>query len=165
VITTGGTIEKSYDELDGTLENRTSIINKLIVDNLRMPYTEINYHPLLKKDSLHFTDEDRLLLLKFVKTLVTLGHPIVVLHGTDTMAESALYCYEGLKRLKIPVIFTGAMKPLGFLNTDAHQNVTEALFAAKVAKPGVYISFHGELYKVPHVRKNYELRTFEEIAP
>lgn len=164
IITTGGTIEKSYDELDGTLENRTSIINKLIVDNLRMPYTEVNYHPLLKKDSLHFTDEDRMLLLKFIKTLVTLGHPIIVLHGTDTMVQSAKFCQDRLKKLKVPIIFTGAMRPLGFTNTDAHQNVTEALFATKIVKPGIYICFHGELYSVPNVRKNPEARTFEEIS-
>ena len=124
IITTGGTIEKSYDELDGTLENRASLINKLVVDNLRLPYTELNFHPLLKKDSLHFTDEDRNLLVNFISTLATLGNPIVVLHGTDTMAESASYCFNKIPDARIPIIFTGAMKPLGFLNTDAHQNVT-----------------------------------------
>lgn len=77
IITTGGTIEKSYDELDGTLDNRTSIINKLVVDYLRLPYTELNFHPLLKKDSLHFTDQDRDLLVSFIKTLAGLGNPMM----------------------------------------------------------------------------------------
>lgn len=163
IITTGGTIEKSYDELDGTLDNRTSIINKLVVDYLRLPYTELNFHPLLKKDSLHFTDQDRDLLVSFIKTLAGLGNPMIVLHGTDTMAESAAFCKKKLKSLKVPVIFTGAMRPLGFLNTDAHQNVTEAIYASKIVGPGVYISFHGELYEAPNVRKNYETRTFEEV--
>lgn len=79
------------------------------------------------------------------------------------MAESAAFCKKKLKSLKVPVIFTGAMRPLGFLNTDAHQNVTEAIYASKIVGPGVYISFHGELYEAPNVRKNYETRTFEEV--
>ena len=55
------------------------------------------------------------------------------------------------------------MKPLGFEDSDALQNVTEALFAARLVKPGVYISFHNRLFTVPGVRKNKELGTFQII--
>ena len=46
---------------------------------------------------------------------------------------------------------------------DALQNITEALFAAKVSPPGFYISFHNQLFTVPNVRKNKQLGTFESI--
>ena len=86
---------------------------------------------------------------------------IVILHGTDTMEHTAKFCLENIKNLNHPVVFTGAMKPLGFDDSDAQQNFTEALYAAAVVASGVYISFHGKLFKVPNVRKNKALGTFE----
>jgi L-asparaginase len=62
------------------------------------------------------------------------------------------------------VILTGAMKPLGFDDSDAKQNVVEAIYAARLVSAGYYISFHGRLFKVPNVRKNKQRGTFEEIA-
>ena len=88
---------------------------------------------------------------------------IVILHGTDTMALTAQYCFDRIKELSVPVVFTGAMIPMGFEDTDATQNVTEAMLAAKLLKPGFYISFHNQIFVVPNVQKNKEKRTFEEI--
>lgn len=51
----------------------------------------------------------------------------VVLHGTDTMAYTASalsYMLEGLNK---PVIFTGAQIPIGFLRSDARENLITAL--------------------------------------
>ena len=163
VITTGGTIEKSYDEYDGSLENKDSIIKHLILEKLRMPYTKLHVHPLLAKDSLKMTDYDRTLIAKSVKVQLDKGWPIIVLHGTDTMAQTAEVCEKYLKDLKVPVVFTGAMKPMGFDDSDARQNVTEALLASKLLKPGVYISFHNRIFPVPGVRKNKLKRTYEAI--
>lgn len=163
IITTGGTIEKTYSELDGSLSNRESIINDNILKKLRLPYTQIEIFSILAKDSLDMTDDDREFIAASIKHHLGRGNPIVVLHGTDTMQKSAEFCEKTIKDPKVPVIFTGAMRPLGFVDSDAHQNVTEALFAAKLASPGFYISFHNELFKVPGVRKNLQLRTFERF--
>lgn len=161
VITTGGTIEKSYDEYDGSLENKESIIKHLILEKLRMPYTRLHVHALLAKDSLNMTDYDRTLIAKTIEIQLSKGWPIIVLHGTDTMAKTAETCQKYLKNLDRPVVFTGAMKPMGFDDSDARQNVTEALLASKILKPGVYISFHNRVFSVPGVRKNKSKRTFE----
>lgn len=161
IITTGGTIEKTYDEFDGSLENRGTFIKNRILSKLRLPYTSIHVLPLISKDSLYMDDTDRELICKTVATESSKGAPIVVIHGTDTMAHTAQYCFERIKNLKIPVIFTGAMIPLGFEDTDATQNVTEALLSAKLLKAGFYISFHNQIFEVPHVQKNKEKRTFE----
>ena len=70
------------------------------------------------------------------------------------MDKTAEYLRLGLSpNIKLPVVFTGAMKPMGFEDSDATQNVTEAIFATKFCLPGVYISFHGELFDLPKVRK------------
>lgn len=164
IITTGGTIEKTYDEFDGSLENRGTSIKNRILSKLRLPYTNIHVHPLLSKDSLYMDDEDRALICKTIETESKKDAPIVILHGTDTMALTAEYCFERIKDLTVPVVFTGAMIPMGFEDTDATQNVTEALLSAKLLSKGFYISFHNQIFEVPYVRKNKEKRTFEAVA-
>lgn len=163
IVTTGGTIEKTYDEFDGSLENRGTSIKNRILSKLRLPYTNIQVHPLLSKDSLFMDDTDRELICQTLALETKKNAPIVVLHGTDTMAQSAQYCFDRIKNLAVPVVFTGAMIPMGFEDTDATQNVTEALLSAKLLKPGFYISFHNQIFEVPHVQKNKEKRTFEAI--
>lgn len=164
IITTGGTIEKTYDEFDGSLENRGTSIKNRILSKLRLPYTNIHVHPLLSKDSLYMDDEDRALICKTIEAESKKDAPIVILHGTDTMALTAEYCFERIKNLTVPVVFTGAMIPMGFEDTDATQNVTEALLSAKLLSKGFYISFHNQIFEVPYVRKNKEKRTFEAVA-
>lgn len=163
VLTTGGTIEKTYDEFDGSLSNRETIIKQRILERLRLPYTEIEVHSLMNKDSLDMTEQDRSLIYKAISIYARHGHPILVLHGTDTMEQTARYCYTQNASPLVPVIFTGAMKPMGFEDSDAKQNVVESLYAAKVVKPGWYISFHSTLFDVPNVRKNKTKRTFEVV--
>lgn len=161
IVTTGGTIDKTYDELDGSLENKESAIRESILKRLRLPYTELEVISVLNKDSLYMTDFDRSLLVKSLRIQLSKGSPIVVLHGTDTMAKSAQFVLNEIKNPPVPIVFTGAMKPLGFDDSDAKQNVTEALLASKILAPGVYISFHNRIFTVPHVRKNKDKRTFE----
>ncbi|UOF00669.1 asparaginase domain-containing protein [Bdellovibrio reynosensis] len=163
IITTGGTIEKTYNEFDGSLENRGTSIKNRILSKMRLPYTNIMVYPLLSKDSLYMTDGDRSLIAATVKDQMQRGSPIVVLHGTDTMHVSAEYCFKEMGTPKVPVVFTGAMIPMGFDDSDATQNVTEALLAAKLLNPGFYISFHNQVFSLPNVRKNKEKGTFESF--
>lgn len=164
IITTGGTIEKTYNEFDGSLENRGTSIKNRILTKLRLPYTNILVHPLISKDSLYMTDEDRQIIADTIKEQATKNSPIVVLHGTDTMHISAEFALKDIGEIKVPVVFTGAMIPMGFDDSDATQNVTEALLAAKLLNPGFYICFHNQIFTVPNVRKNREKGTFESIS-
>ncbi len=163
LITTGGTIDKTYDEGEGTLENRDSLIKQALVARLRLPYTELEVFSIMSKDSLYMTDEDRSLICIYMKNQLNRNIPIVVLHGTDTMTHTAEFCLKNIGEVNVPIVFTGAMKPLGFSDSDAQQNVTEALLAAKLLKPGFYVSFHNRIFNVPHVKKNKDKRTFEEV--
>lgn len=161
IITTGGTIEKTYNEFDGSLENRGTSIKNRILSKMRLPYTNIMVHPLLSKDSLYMTDEDRSLIAATIQEDMKKNCPIVVLHGTDTMHITAEFCFNALRTPTVPVVFTGAMIPMGFDDSDAAQNVTEALHSAKLLPPGFYISFHNQVFIAPKVRKNKEKGTFE----
>lgn len=163
IITTGGTIEKTYDEFDGSLQNRGTSIRNRILSKMRLPYTNILVCPLLSKDSLYMTDEDRSLIATTIQEQMAKSCPIVVLHGTDTMSITAEFCYQNLPQPLVPVVFTGAMIPMGFDDSDAAQNVTEALLAAKILPPGFYISFHNQIFALPNVRKNKEKGTFENF--
>lgn len=161
IITTGGTIEKTYDEYEGTLFNRETVIHKRLNNKIRLPYTEILITALMAKDSLEMNLRDREIIRDKIQELMADEYPIVVLHGTDTMQQTAELVEAQEQPATVPVIFTGAMRPLGFEDSDALQNVTEALLASQIASPGVYISFHNRLYPVPGARKNKEMGTFE----
>lgn len=163
ILTTGGTIEKIYDEFEGSLQNKDTIVKNKILQKLRLPYTEIQVKQIMAKDSLFMDDADRASILESIKTYSRFGNPIVVLHGTDTMDHTARFCFDNFKEIPVAVVFTGAMKPLGFDDSDAAQNVIEAIFAARIMKPGFYASFHGKLFTVPKFRKNKQRGTFEEI--
>jgi len=162
IITTGGTIEKTYDEMDGSLSNRGSHLREML-KRLRLPFTQIHHQDLLWKDSLEMTEIDREKIYLAVRKFVPDKVPVLILHGTDTMEITAQYLYDRLMPVSIPIILTGAMKPFGFEDSDALQNFTEALYAASLVAPGIYISMHGALHPMPGVRKNRERGTFEKM--
>ncbi len=162
ILTTGGTIEKSYNEMDGSLKNRQSFLKNRLLSRLRLPHTQVTLRELMAKDSLHMTDEDRLKIWQNIEEEFAHQSPIVILHGTDTMEKSAEYCQSQCPTPPVAVVFTGAMKPMGFEDSDAAQNFIEALIACQLLSPGFYISFHNHVFKVPHVQKNKRRRTFEE---
>lgn len=164
IITTGGTIEKTYDEQAGTLYNRGSVVQSMLT-HLRLPDCKIQTIDLIAKDSLFMDQIDRAIIHQEVERQASKGKPVVVLHGTDTMELSAQYVYEHSKKLSAPVVFTGAMKPFGFIDSDALQNFTEALLASTTLSPGVFIVFHGKALPLPGVRKNHHKLTFEKYTP
>jgi len=158
LITTGGTIEKIYSEQTGQVENLIAKIDRYL-HQLRLPDAEVDVTPLMNKDSLEMTEEDRELVLAVVKARIA-DAPVVITHGTDTMVETGQLLKRQLGALRHPVILTGAMTPLGFERSDGLQNLTESLFAARVLPPGVWIVMHGQVFDVDHARKDRELARF-----
>ena len=80
LITTGGTIEKTYSEQKGEVSNSTSKIERYL-RLLRLPDLEVNLVPLLNKDSLDMTSADRVLLLGMVRAISNEKAAIVITHG------------------------------------------------------------------------------------
>ncbi|MCB9228688.1 MAG: asparaginase [Deltaproteobacteria bacterium] len=165
IFSTGGTIDKIYNEATGELENQGPMIENHLHNLLRLPHTSLHLVPVMSKDSLYMTDDDRDTIAEALKSHATSGFPMIVLHGTDTMDLTARYCQKKITDLKVPIILTGAMKPFGFRDSDALQNVTEALIACQLLGPGVYISFHSNIIPAECARKNKILMTFERIPP
>lgn len=159
LLSTGGTIEKVYSEQSGAVENRAAKLDRYL-RMLRLPDAEIRTIQLMNKDSLEMTGADRAEVRDRVAELLREGVPIVISHGTDTMVETGVFLERALGELKVPVILTGAMTPLGFEGSDALQNLTESLFASRLLGPGVYVVMHGQVFPVGRVRKDKDRATF-----
>ena len=51
------------------------------------------------------------------------------------------------------------MTPLGFEGSDALQNLTESLLAARLLSAGVFVVMHGQVFPVSQVRKDKDKAT------
>ena len=106
------------------------------------------------------TDSDREIILDITRQAMRTSDAIIILHGTDTLEMTGNLLYREIKNPKCPIIFTGAMRPYEFRDSDAAQNVTEALFAATLVEPGIYIAIHNHLLSFPNVKKDRDKLTF-----
>ena len=70
LITTGGTMEKEYDERRGVLVNRGSVVDRML-RRLRLADVSIVPMELMHKDSLELTDADRALIVSAVRTALS----------------------------------------------------------------------------------------------
>ena len=170
LITTGGTIEKTYDEQSGKLENRRSIVGRML-RRLRLEDTVVSIIELLSKDSLDMTDVDRSRIVEVTRGAIGEvagpGTPkgVVILHGTDTLCMTGDLLSRQLGVPQVPVILTGAMRPFEMVRSDALQNLTEAIFAAGLLAPGVYVSAHGRTLAFPGIHKDLQRGTFVRSKP
>jgi L-asparaginase len=159
VITTGGTIEKVYSEQTSTVTNLDNQINRYL-GRLRLPDCDVQVVPLMNKDSLEMTDEDRNAILELVEQMLSERSPVVIIHGTDTMVQTGLCLKQALPELKVPIVLTGAMTPLGFEGSDGLQNLTESLFSVRILDPGIYVVMHNQAFPIDRVRKDRETSRF-----
>ncbi len=160
LITTGGTIEKTYDEQTGSLENRRSIVDRMI-RRLRLEDTAVSTIELLSKDSLLMTDEDRTTIAEAVEAVLRVKPTgIVILHGTDTLCQTGEHLCGRFPKPGVPIILTGAMRPFEMQRSDALQNLTESLMATGTLDPGIYCVAHGRALKFPGVTKDRQRGTF-----
>ena len=160
LISTGGTIEKVYSETSGTVKNIDFKLDRYL-QSLRLPDLEIESVRLMNKDSLEMTQADRDLVLATVRAkLEQQPAPFVITHGTDTMIETGLHLKANLDKLEVPIIFTGAMTPLGFERSDGLQNLTESLIAARILTAGIWLVMHNEVFPIDRVRKDRERAVF-----
>lgn len=159
LISTGGTIEKTYDELRGVLSNQVSVLD-IMLASLELRGVDIQRVQLMNKDSLDMSPEDHTLIAQIATRLAEAHAGVVVVHGTDRLAVSGERVVELAGTPASPIVFTGAMRPWELRNTDALQNLTEALMAVQLVPPGVYVAMHNQVLKFPGVTKDPERGTF-----
>jgi L-asparaginase len=161
LISTGGTVEKTYNELEGVLHNTLSVLD-IMLATLLLEGVEIVRVPLMNKDSLDMTDADHTLIANTVGSMCAAHDGVVVVHGTDRLSRTGDRIVEVLGTPRVPVVLTGAMRPYMLRNSDAQQNLTEALLAVQVLEPGVYCVMHNKALRFPGVEKDYERGTFRK---
>jgi L-asparaginase len=159
LITTGGTIDKVYLERTGSVANLHTKIDQYL-HRLRLPGLTIKTAHIMNKDSLEMTTADRESVLQMVERKLKRPAPVVITHGTDTLVETGLLLKRRLRRLKFPVVLTGAMTPLGFEKSDGLQSLTESLLAARLLPPGVYLVIHSQVFPIDRVRKDHKQASF-----
>jgi len=159
LISTGGTIEKTYDELKGVLDNRTSVLD-VVLATLQLDGVQIVRIPLMNKDSLEMTPGDHDLIARTAGSMAEGHDGVVVVHGTDRLAITGERICQLLGTPRVPIVLTGAMRPYVMRNTDASQNLTEALLAVQVLPAGVYVAMHNKVLQFPGVVKDRDHGTF-----
>jgi L-asparaginase len=159
LISTGGTIEKTYDPFDGALQNRFSVLDAMLA-TLQLPNTQLVRVPLLNKDSLEMDAKDHRLIATTAHAMAEAHDGVIIVHGTDRLANTGDAIWELGANPPVPIVLTGAMRPYELRDTDAIQNVTEALLAAKFLPGGVYAVLHNEVHAFPGVRKDRQAGRF-----
>jgi len=157
VIAAGGTFDKHYDEIAGTLGFARSVLPAVIAQSRIGLPVRLEELPLL--DSLDMQQQDR---LRIVDACRRAGEDrIVVIHGTDTMADTAQVL--GQAQLGKTIVMTGAMVPYEIANSDALFNFGMAVGVAQVLPAGVHVVMSGQVFNWDNVRKDRTLGVFERL--
>src|SRR5699024_1928303 len=130
---------------------------------LTLPDIELNVTHLLSRDSLDFDAADRAAIVDAVCASAGQADAIIVIHGTDTLCQSSALLAAHPAVLPIPVVFTGAMVPHACADSDAEQNLAQAIMACRLLPPGVHIVLHGRALDGAHAVKNHDTLTFEPV--
>jgi len=154
ILTTGGTIDKVYFDAKSEYQVGRPVIEAILEEGgARFPF---RIEPILRKDSLDMSDEDRALIRQSVAEQEE--SKILITHGTDTMVETA-QALQGVADKT--VVLVGSLTPAHFKNSDAPFNIAFALGALQCLPHGVYIAMNGMVFDPGSVRKNREKGCFE----
>jgi L-asparaginase len=157
IIATGGTFDKVYNPISGQLVFDQSHLGGITRLARILPHP--NVEVLMLIDSLEMTEHHRQQILESVRSAEE--NKIVIIHGTDTMTETASTL--GRAGLHKTIVLTGAMVPADIIDSDAQFNLGFALGCAKTLSQGTYIAMNATAYQWDNVRKNKELGIFEKV--
>ena len=157
IVTTGGTIDKIYFDDKSDYQVGDPQIGR-ILEELGVAF-RFSVIPILRKDSLHISAEDRELMRATIAAQP--AKHVLVTHGTDTMVETAKVLAEVADKT---IVLTGALNPARFRGSDAEFNIGTAVGAVQSLPPGVYIAMNGRIWDPLKVRKNVAANRFESVG-
>jgi len=195
ILVTGGTFDKEYDELSGTLFFKDTHVQEML--RLGRAKLDLAIETAMMIDSLDMDDRGRAAIVARCRNAAE--RAIVVTHGTDTMVETAGALAaaqlaerasaaseppersgargprerrrQGVPGDEVPrmkdktIVLTGAMVPYAFGSSDGLFNLGSALSFVQVLPPGVYVAMNGRHFEWNHVRKNRATGVFELLEP
>jgi len=143
VLLTGGTLLMRAKP-SGVLEPDDVAKDLLAEVPILERVAEIETRVVMNLDSADMQPADWVTLARVIHEAIACGAytGIVIVHGTDTMAYTASALALMLGPLPIPVVLTGAQRPLAEVRTDARGNLVDAALVATLDVPEVCIVFH-----------------------
>jgi len=156
VFVTGGTFDKEYDELTGTLHFEATHLPEMLRRGRCM--LDVRVDVLMMIDSLEMKEAHRQRIVQACREAPE--KQIVITHGTDTMVDTARMLSDGVPGKTI--VLTGAMVPYAFGSSDGLFNLGSALSFAQTLAPGVYVAMNGRYFTADNVVKNRDVGVFEE---
>lgn len=157
ILITGGTFDKEYDEIKGSLYFKETHMTEIL--ELGRSRVDVNIEKLMLIDSLDMTSSQRELIVS--KCIESEDDQIVITHGTDTMTITGKVLAE--KNMDKTIVLTGAMIPYKFGSSDGLFNLGGAIAYAQSLPSGVYIAMNGQFFEWDKVEKNREKGVFESI--
>ena len=149
IINTGGTFNKIYNPLNGTLFVDSS--SKALEDIASKWLCEFEIINIIGKDSLDITTHDRMELLATISH--THHEHVIIIHGTDTMHITAEYLADG--ELEKSIVLTGAMLPYSIDPVEATANLCSAYgYLNALKQEGVYIAMNGVMGEYTKIKKD-----------
>lgn len=156
IFTTGGTVDKIYFDALSEFQIGDPVVGP-ILESMNVGF-EFCVDELMRLDSLDMTDQHRQTIQQRVSECD--AEHILIMHGTDGMVETAGWLEDvGNKK----IIFTGAMQPAAFSDTDAVFNIGCAVGALQMVEAGVYIVMSGQVFAADQVVKNRAAHRFEAV--
>ena len=159
VLITGGTFDKEYNELNGSLFFKDTHLPEML--RLGRSRVALSIHTLMMIDSLEMTAADRASIVGRCRDAAETR--ILITHGTDTMVETAAALAAAMGGSAKTIVLTGAMIPYAFGSSDGLFNLGSALSFVQALPPGVYIAMNGRCFNWDRVRKNRETGFFEAL--
>ena len=157
IVTTGGTIDKVYFDDKSDFQVGEPQIGRILEElGVAFRFTVI---PIIRKDSLHITAQDRELLKQAIAAQP--AKHVLVTHGTDTMVDTAKVLAAIADKT---IVLTGALNPARFRGSDAEFNIGTAVGAVQCLPAGVYIAMNGRVWDPAKVRKNVAANRFEAVG-
>jgi len=156
IITTGGTIDKIYFDDKSDYQIGEPQISQ-ILHAMHVAF-DFEASALMRKDSLHIEDKDRILIRDAVAA--SDARHVLITHGTDSMVETASVLQDVPDKT---IVLTGALNPARFRDSDAIFNIGCAVGAVQSLPPGVYIAMNGKIWDPAQVRKNRSENRFESL--
>ena len=158
IFVTGGTFDKTYDEIRGRLDFGETHVPEML--RLGRSRVDVSVRTLMMVDSLEMTNADRQVIARSCAQCEE--SRIVITHGTDTMVETARAVAAVVSDKT--VVLTGAMVPYAFGSSDGLFNLGSALSFVQLLPPGVYIAMNGQHFRWDRVRKNKSTGVFESLS-
>lgn len=158
IFVTGGTFDKEYNELDGTLFFKDTHLHEML--KLGRCNVDVAIRTLMMIDSLDMTETDRQLIVENCRA--SKEEKIIITHGTDTMELTGKALGSAAIGNKT-IVLTGAMIPYKFGSSDGLFNLGSALGFAQTLSAGIYIAMNGKYFMWDNVKKNKKTGQFEEI--